>query len=126
MAGIHAGSVRRWRFSLHDLRPMEYQGFLHFFLFFERCVSAFCRPPILFEVFGSGKQTGQYGSPWSRRQTWPHSGQQRHSRIGNVQTGQMSVLMVCSFPKHVEEQHHFLKMSGQPPCFSLRSLVQRR
>ena len=43
-----------------------------------------------------------------------------------MQTGQIAAIMTCSFPQHLEELDHFLKMGGQLPCSSLRSLVQSR
>ena len=124
MPGCSRAELARPFFSrpVHVRVPPEFSPFL----FLRGLRAGLSGPSTRIEVFGSGKQTGQYGSPWSRRQSWPHSGQQTHSRIGNVQTGQMAVIMIRSFPQHVEEQDHFLKMSGQPPCFSLRSLVQRR
>src|SRR3989339_2249084 len=47
--------------------------------------------------FGSGLHTGQYGSPKSRRQTCPHSGQHTHLSVCSLHTGHSSIYLIISF-----------------------------
>ena len=48
-------------------------------------------------VAGSGRQTGQYGSPWSRGQTWLQLVKQSHSFGGKPQRSH-NPLLFCSMP----------------------------